>query len=202
MNADYIARYEQVAGYTLRGFGEYSRDDKAQTATDKAKSKEHGEVFTPLWLVDEMVKASIEYLDIDSLGDTVTSDCCAGYGAFTIRMAQQMPEHKVEEWLQYYHLMTEYQISSVLRLIYIFGTDINLIQGDSNKAYDYMKSKKTLHTGILFDTVDGYKTFKWTIKKFFSTTNEHNLDKNIELYTKMLENKIMLIKEINKEDAD
>ena len=48
-------------------------------ATNKDKSKKHGEVFTPLWLVDGMINQARPKLG------QITLDLCSGYGQFTIR---------------------------------------------------------------------------------------------------------------------
>lgn len=103
-----------------------------QAQTNKEKSYTYGEVFTPLWLVDEMILRASEAL----LQAKTTHDLCAGYGQFTIRMMRFLANNKrnfeVKEWLRG-HAFTEYQPDSSYKLLYIFGEDINIYMGDACK---------------------------------------------------------------------
>jgi len=143
-----IARYEQVAGYKVKPFGSYKRTDKAQTVTDKQKSRDHGEVFTPLWLVDEMVSKGFE----EHGEKHVWLDMCAGYGAFALRILMGLgSKHKgwndktPAAWSKKHLAFSEFQISSALKLLYIFGSDINLYIGDS------LAMKKDMPEGIFIE---------------------------------------------------
>ena len=130
------SRYEEVAGYELKPFGTYSKDDISQTNTNKSKSKAHGEVFTPLWLVDEMVaKATTSGVNLYHTYKTGgILDMCSGYGAFTIRLMPKFNKHMptgVLTLLKNRLFMNEFQLISAAKLLYIFGKDINLHIGDS-----------------------------------------------------------------------
>ena len=97
-------------------------------ATNKSKSKEFGEVFTPLWLVDEM----LELPTISS--HTTTLDLCAGYGQFSIRLMrklhQQESDFDLNNFIKNTHSFSELQLSSCHKLLLTFGVNINLYIGD------------------------------------------------------------------------
>ena len=116
-----------------------------QVKTRKDKSKDFGEVFTPLFLVDIMI-----YLKFKELTpETITCDLCAGYGQFTIRLMRILYNKfkiNVEDWLKNIHTLTELQMESCAKLVYIFGPDINLYAGDSLKLEYSDENDK----GILF----------------------------------------------------
>jgi len=184
MNKDYIARYEQVAGYKWLSFGKYNKVDKNQTATNKQKSRDHGEVFTPLWIVDEMVEEAIKQLGTEDLTTVYTHDCCAGYGAFTIRLAARH-RGNTYRWLKKKHLMTEYQLSSAFKLIYIFGKNINLLIGDANIAMEWMKTQDTMPGIKLWDGTK-YVDFSNCASMFLSEVTKDNLNEIIEKYERRL----------------
>ena len=119
--------------------------DVQQTKTNKQKSDEFGEVFTPLYLVDLMIELKISVLTSTS----TTCDLCAGYGQFTIRLMRKLYNRlhiNIEEWLEKYHTFTELQPESCAKLVYIFGPKINLYVGDSRN----LKYAKASEYGILF----------------------------------------------------
>lgn len=119
--------------------------DVQQTKTNKQKSDEFGEVFTPLYLVDLMIELKISVLT----GNSTTCDLCAGYGQFTIRLMRKLYNRlhiNIEEWLEKYHTFTELQLESCAKLVYIFGPSINLYVGDSRN----LKYAKASEYGILF----------------------------------------------------
>ncbi|MGD0331136.1 MAG: hypothetical protein ABSB40_11975 [Nitrososphaeria archaeon] len=103
---------------------------KANVETNKDKSKEFSEVFTPLWLVDQMIKQ----VDFDSC-DTTTLDLCAGYGQFSIRLMRyfynNFPYWDVKKFLINNHAFSELQLSSCYKLLNIFSNKITLFIGDS-----------------------------------------------------------------------
>ena len=116
-----------------------------QVKTRKEKSKEFGEVFTPLFLVDIMIYMKFKEIN----PKTKTCDLCAGYGQFTIRLMRILYNKfhmNVEDWLKNVHTMTELQMESCAKLVYIFGSDINLYAGDSLKLEYSDENDK----GILF----------------------------------------------------
>lgn len=97
--------------------------------TDKAKSKQFSEVFTPLWLVDEMIgQAKFKG------ADTSTLDLCAGYGQFSVRLMRYFYE-KYPSWdtekFKSNHAFSELQLSSCYKLLITFGNKITLFIGDS-----------------------------------------------------------------------
>ena len=101
-----------------------------QVKTRKDKSKEFGEVFTPLFFVDIMILMKFK----DITPKTKTCDLCAGYGQFTIRLMRMLYNKfkiDVNDWLKNIHTLTEIQPESCAKLVYIFGPDINLYDGDS-----------------------------------------------------------------------
>jgi hypothetical protein len=111
-------------------------DKKLQVITDKGKSDEHGEVFTPLWLVDDM----LDRWDNKSWKDqsATTEDLCAGYGQFTIRMLRKKysligEKFKIKTFLTETHLFVELQPNSCFHLLYTFSTGIRLLIGDALK---------------------------------------------------------------------
>lgn len=118
---------------------------KQQVTTRKDKSKEFGEVFTPLFIVDTMI--ALKFNDVKPTSQTC--DLCAGYGQFTIRLMRRLFNTyniDVLEWLKKYHTLTELQLESCAKLVYIFGPDINLFCGDSMK----IGAAKDTDFGILF----------------------------------------------------
>jgi hypothetical protein len=130
---DIEKRFLEVSGLdinlTIFPLPETSTD---QIKTNKDKSKEFGEVFTPLWLVDKMIlKAGIQKLQESKN----TLDLCAGYGQFTIRMIRALKNNNkrfsCEKWLRENHTFIELQLESAYKILYIFGCDINLLIGDA-----------------------------------------------------------------------
>jgi hypothetical protein len=136
---DIEARFKEVAGITtdLTKFP-LSKEDNQQTETDKHKSNTYGEVFTPLWLVDEML-LKLDTIEI-SAGEKIFKakapiDLCAGYGQFTIRMLRCIYEAmggavNIRTWLKK-HSFSELQYESVYKLLYIFGVGTNIYIGDA-----------------------------------------------------------------------
>ena len=126
-----------------------SKEKSLQVKTNKDKSKEHGEVFTPLWLVDKMLDRIANY-DWENQNKT-TMDMCAGYGQFTIRMIRRKynllgNKFKLKKFLTKTHYFNEIQLSSCYKLLYIFGKHINLFIGDSRQ----LNKLKDNDNGILF----------------------------------------------------
>lgn len=98
--------------------------------TNKEKSKEFSEVFTPLWLVDQMI-GQVKF----SGANTKTLDLCAGYGQFSIRLMRYFyetyPDFDVSKFIKENHAFSELQLSSCYKLLNIFGNKITLFIGDS-----------------------------------------------------------------------
>lgn len=138
--------------------------------TRKEKSKEFGEVFTPLFLVDSMIYMKFKEMN----SETKTCDLCAGYGQFTIRLMRILYNKfkmDIEEWLKIVHTFTELQMESCAKLVYIFGPDINLYAGDSLKL-NYSDENES---GILF--FDEEKN-KWYNNELVDELIHKNIVKN------------------------
>jgi hypothetical protein len=113
-----------------------TRENHLQVKTDKKKSDEHGEVFTPLWLVDDMLDRVAD--DRLKNQDATTRDLCAGYGQFSVRLIRRKYEILGEDFdlggfLKETHCFVELQPNSCYRLMKIFGTGIRLCMGDATK---------------------------------------------------------------------
>lgn len=137
------SRFKEVTGLNHLDLSvpHFERGDNQQQATTKEEYKLYGYVTTPLWLVDEMLEPEIPNLTLTS----TTCDACAGCGQFSIRLMRKLHdkfikmgvvEEKVNAWitkvwLPKLHYFTEFQFSNVAKLIYIFGTNINVYAGDS-----------------------------------------------------------------------
>ncbi|MDD5650008.1 MAG: hypothetical protein PHF86_06280 [Candidatus Nanoarchaeia archaeon] len=125
-------RFLEVSGLKL-DLSQYplSKSNEQQVITNKEKSDKHGEVFTPLWLVDEMLERYDEWENQDK----TTEDLCAGYGQFSVRMLRKKysvlgERFEIDRFLSETHLFSEIQPGSCFRLLYIFGTGIRLLMGD------------------------------------------------------------------------
>lgn len=138
MMVDIEKRFLEVAG--LEGGLEHfpvDRSNRLQVKTDKIKSDEHGEVFTPLWLVDEM----LQHISVKELKDNTKTyrDLCSGYGQFTIRILRRKANllgsrFDIQRFLRNNHMFVEIQPNSCYRLLYIFGTEITLAIGDASRV--------------------------------------------------------------------
>ena len=97
--------------------------------------KSHGEVFTPIEIVDKMILLSnpnpIKY----------NLDLCAGRGQFTIRILRKFYNDNnnfdIYNYLTKFHWFNELNKSSAEELIYIFGNKINLAIGPSQELNTY-----------------------------------------------------------------
>ena len=137
------SRFKEVTGliHVDLSVNHIAKADGLQQATSREAYKKFGFVTTPLWLVDEMLDPEIPNLTLTS----TTCDACAGCGQFSIRLMRKLHdkfikmgvvEDKVNAWitsvwLPKLHYFTEFQFSNVAKLIYIFGTNINVYAGDS-----------------------------------------------------------------------
>lgn len=120
--------------------------------TNKDKSKKYGEVFTPIFLVDEMIELDVispqkKYLDL-----------CAGLGQFSIRLLRALtnkyPDFELDKFIAQKLFLIQIQKESQQKLKYIFGGKLNLYCGD---AFNLKYSQNT-DRGIL---VFNEKTKKW-----------------------------------------
>jgi hypothetical protein len=92
-------------------------------------------VFTPLWLVDQMIER-VSDASLRDQGKTFR-DLCAGYGQFTVRLLRKKvgllgERFDVQDFLANCHSFVELQPNSCYRLLYIFGTKISLAIGDAS----------------------------------------------------------------------
>jgi hypothetical protein len=107
------------------------KTDDVHFDTDKEKSRTFAEVFTPLYIVDEMLNT------VPGMSPTTSNlDLCSGYGQFSIRMLRKLYEENGEgfdvgRYLTKQHFFAELQISSCYKLLWIFSTHINLAIGDA-----------------------------------------------------------------------
>ena len=105
----------------------------SQVETNKDKSKQFSEVFTPLWLVDEMLSQT--ELHPYNVHPCKTLDLCAGFGQFSMRLMRYyfntFEGFRVKTFLKN-HSFSELQLSSCYKLILLFGNKINLFIGDSS----------------------------------------------------------------------
>lgn len=141
------ARFLEVAGLTgdLRHFP-IDKTNHLQVKTDKSKSDKHGEVFTPLWLVDQMIErvANAELKDQSK----TTMDLCSGYGQFSLRLLRRKlnllgARFSVDRFLGETHAFVELQAGSCFKILYIFGTGIRLCIGDAAKMGQLPDSAET-----------------------------------------------------------
>lgn len=130
---DIEKRFKEVSGInTDISIYPLVQQDDLQVETRKDKSKEHGEVFTPLWLVDKMID-QVPKKRFKKILKTL--DPCSGYGQFTIRLIRKYYSIHGEcfdlDLFFEKHWMTELQPSSAYKLLYIFGNKINIAVGDT-----------------------------------------------------------------------
>ncbi len=106
-----------------------SNEFDTQVDTDKSKSKKFGEVFTPLWLVDQMI-GQVNFLN----SEFQTLDLCSGYGQFSIRLMRYyfntFDDFNLNDFIINNHYFSEIQLSSCYKLIEIFSQNINLFIGN------------------------------------------------------------------------
>ena len=153
-----------------------------QVKTDKEKSDTFGEVFTPLWLVDKMMEIpSIESF----LNANNTLDLCSGYGQFTIRWMRKLHSYhqlfgnslNLDKFFAN-HWVSELQRESCYKLLYIFGTRLNIAIGDARLLPSLPDTAKGVwkHDGKKWVNVTA-KTHKLLSK--ISSDNFSNFNKEI-----------------------
>lgn len=141
---------------------------------NKKNSDKYGEVFTPLWLVDQMLsKVSIDEWKRYNL---TTHDLCAGYGQFTVRMLRHRynivgEKLNIEKILNEYHLFSEIQIDSCFKLLYIFGLKIRLLIGDVSMIY---KLPENIEKGIWMYSNNQWKNITKLAMVLFHRYNRFN----------------------------
>lgn len=141
-------------------------DPHADTSveTNKDKSKEFGEVFTPLWLVDEMLETTKITHKITTL------DLCAGYGQFSIRLMRKLleedPKFDVKKFILQTHSFAELQLSSCYKLLNVFGVSINLFIGDAKELGSLPGVAKGIW--VYLEKMKGWIPLTKTVKKLIS----------------------------------
>jgi len=110
-----------------------TKNDGISFDTDKAKSRDFAEVFTPLHTVDEMLNVLPEK---GMTSSTNNLDLCAGQGQFTVRMLRKLYEESgrtldLQDYLAGHHFFNELQLESCFKLLWVFGNKINLAIGDA-----------------------------------------------------------------------
>lgn len=134
--------------------------------TNKDKSKTFAEVFTPIYIVDEMIQT---IPDGGMTLSTTNLDLCAGYGQFSIRMIRKIftdnNYFNLDNYLRNHHFFNELQISSCYKLLWIFGSKINLAIGDALELGKLPKKAK----GIWFylKPVDAWINVTGIVKSLF-----------------------------------
>jgi len=128
-------RFKRLTGYKGR-FDHYPlmKHELDRFDTDKDKSRSFAEVFTPLYIVDEMI-GTVENVGGMDQGNKYL-DFCAGHGQFSIRILRMLYEKHGEEfdigrYLKQKHYFCELQTSSCYKLLWTFSSKINLAIGDA-----------------------------------------------------------------------
>lgn len=162
-----------------------------QVKTDKDKSKVHGEVFTPIYIVDKMILKSIKNRK-SKLPETFL-DLCAGYGQFSIRWLRLLKtiydkknlKFNVETILKDKIFFSELQLSSCYKLISIFGIDnINLFIGDATNL-NKLNEEKYRGFFIFSDKKQKWLDVSLIIKAIYSKS------KSPEKFEKIVEEKLL-----------
>lgn len=116
---------------------------KQNITTNKDKKNKYGEVFTPIFLVDQMIQLD----DINP--NKKYMDLCAGLGQFAIRLLRALtnkfPDFDIDQFMKEKLFFIQIQKESQQKLKYIFGENINLYCGD---VFDLKYSEET-DRGIL-----------------------------------------------------
>lgn len=106
------------------------REDQLDFETDRERSRTFAEVFTPVYMVDEMLGVVPDLSSRDKV-----MDLCAGHGQYTIRMLRRFlktdRQFDLRRYLMERHFFNEIQLGSAWRLIWIFGSNINLAIGSA-----------------------------------------------------------------------
>lgn len=120
--------------------------DQSQFAIRKELSKSHGEVFTPLHLVDKMIIIAAPS------PSKFNMDLCAGRGQFTVRMLRmfynQYSSFDINDYLTQYHWFNEFNENSCHELIQIFGKNINLAIGPAEQLQSYPEEMDVWNKGM------------------------------------------------------
>lgn len=154
-------RFKNVSGIR-EDLSKYPMHQSLATSveTNKSKSKEFGEVFTPLWLCDQMIDQS------SITAKTSTLDLCAGYGQFSIRLLRKLYNKNNAfnciDFINNKHSFSELQLESCYKILYTFSTSINLFIGDARE----LPSLPGIATGIwvFVEKMNGWVPLTETVK--------------------------------------
>ncbi len=145
----------------------YPCQENLQQKTTSQKNKSFGQVFTPISLVDKMLE---KYKDWEDLDKTFL-DLCAGTGQFGIRIIRKKltlnSNLDVEKFIKEKLFFTELQMSSCLKLLYIFGSNLNLFIGDSRE----LESLPENAFGIWFHNGTAWEDVTNVLQKFYVILN-------------------------------
>jgi hypothetical protein len=197
-NLDKIeARFSKITNHK-GDLSKYPMPKSNGFSTDKDKSREFAEVFTPLHIVDKMLD-SIPNLNKSSKN----LDLCAGHGQFTIRMIRKFSQDKnfdLSKYLKNNHFFAELQLESCFKLLWIFGTGINLAIGDALQLKTLPHNWKGiwLYVEKLEIWVNITNIVKTKLKKTINANNA-NPDKIEKKFVEMINNLKIWINNIVKE---
>jgi hypothetical protein len=131
-------RFKEITFLTEMDLSKYpiKRSDYTdqQQKTSKEAAKERGYITTPIFLVDTMI--AMKYSELTP--DLRTCDLCAGEaGQFTVRLMRMLknkfPDMDINSWLENNHTLVELDLASCAKLVYIYGSKINLWVGDAKE---------------------------------------------------------------------
>ena len=167
-----------------------------QVVTDKSKSDTHGEVFTPVWLVDKMLEKTADSFDWKD-SDKATEDLCSGYGQFSIRMLRKKytvlgERFYLKKFLEETHLFVEIQPDSCYRLLYAFGTGIRLLMGDAAKK-GLLPDKAETGVWVWSDVCGTWKDLTVPVQKMFVKASGKDLAAKAKDFLEKFEAKKELI---------
>lgn len=127
------ARFKEVTGIEADLTKQHlEKGEGLQQKTSEESQKKFGFITTPLWLCDFMIEPQIKDM---GFGRT-SMDACAGCGQFSIRILRKLHhkyngEFDVDDYLRNWHYFNELQFTNVAKLVYIFGTHINVFAGNA-----------------------------------------------------------------------
>jgi type I restriction-modification system DNA methylase subunit len=121
-------RFKKVTGYK-GDLSQYPSPKLEGFSTNKDKSRDFAEVFTPPYIVDKMLES------IPNLNSSSNNlDLCSGHGQFTVRMLRKFSKEigfNLFRYLKTNNFFVELQLESCYKLLWIFGKGINLAIGDA-----------------------------------------------------------------------
>jgi hypothetical protein len=182
-------RFKKIAGLANEDLTPFPIKQVSNQKINKDKSKEFGEVFTPLCLVDSMIKqAKIKK-------DHTTLDLCAGYGQFSIRLFRayflkfrKSADFDFKKFMKQ-HCFSELQLSSCFKLLRIFGLGINLFIGDAMQLGKVPENANGIW--LYVEEADRWVCITESIKKMISgdqvDSNGNKLPVSEEMFVKKVE---------------